>query len=75
MLMTYVIKEDNAPERLKGLEIIAKLTVGKIEFTVNIPDANAQEEGYIRWFIGEIVDKLEKEIPDLGIEQTTWEKV
>ena len=62
--MAYVIKEDNAPARLKGLTITATITWGKLEFRVNMPDdATAQEQGYIKWFIGEIVDKIDNEVP------------
>ena len=66
----YVIKEDNAPERLRGKTITATVTESKLEFSVNLEEEpTAQEAGYLKWFLGEMVDLMKKRLKeDSGID-------
>ena len=53
------IIDNKAPERLRGLEIKAVLTMKRLVFVIDMPDdATAQEVGYFNWLVGETTDKI-----------------
>lgn len=67
----HTIDDLNAPKRLYGLVVTAKLyetpNGARLEFMVDMPDEpTGQEIGYMKWFLGEIVDKL-KDLAPPGI--------
>lgn len=67
-VFSRTIDDPNAPERLKGLVVVATLVEGvpqgSLEFKIDMPDDPTPNEiGYFRWFIGETVDKLKAASP------------
>jgi len=61
---TRTIDDDNAPERLRGLVMLAVLTETRLEFQVDLPnELTNQEIAYLRWFTGEIVDEMKTKLP------------
>ena len=67
-----VIDDPKAPERLRGQTITVTVDrrTRKLEFNTQVPDdATPQEIGYLKWFIGEFVDKLKENQPGVIGEQ------
>lgn len=55
----HTISDPNAPDRLQGKVVTAVLTEGQLTFQIDMPDnPTPNEQGYFRWFIGELVDKI-----------------
>jgi len=58
----HIIDDPKAPDRLKGLEVKAILTEKRLDFEVDMPDDPTPNElGYMRWFTGELVDKIQEQ--------------
>jgi hypothetical protein len=63
---TKTITDPNAPERLRGRHITAKIVRGQLEISLDLPgDYTPQEIGYIRWSVGELLDKLRVNLPNI----------
>lgn len=63
----FIIGND-APERLRGLKIIATLSDKNrnFQFACEMPDdATPNEIGYFKWSVGEFVDRLKEDAPGL----------
>ncbi len=75
--MFYVIPKDgHAPERLRGKEVKAILAEGKFTFLIDMPDdPTGQESGYFKWFVGEVMDKIQKAVPELEVGDKVYKKV
>lgn len=88
MKMFHVLNDNNTPERLKGKKVEVTLDEtekgGKLEFKIDVDaELDAQESGYLRWYVGELVDKLEAKImennPDtkvsFGLQEYSCKKI
>lgn len=70
---SMIIDDPKAPERLRGRTITVTIDpqTHKLEFQCKIPDdATANERGYLSWAIGEMVDHLKDEFPEMVGEKT-----
>jgi len=70
------ISDPRAPERLRGHLLTAQLdpVENTLMFYCDVPDdATAQELGYLRWFVGEFVDTLKEQFPDVNFgDMNSW---
>ncbi len=62
------ITDPHAPSRLRGRIVHASLDdiTHKLDFKCEVPDdLTANERGYLSWSIGELVDTLKEQFPDM----------